>query len=298
MKNIINCAFLLALAATAPVMGQDYLIPVNSATNGATCGAPPFAVVAQTAGYVSCSRAGYFHWFAVGGGWSTAFTLSNPTGSDMYIQATLLDQSGNTVGAMSMTRNGTSLGTKSSDAVLLPKNGSLRYQLPNSGAANETNGQILVQVLAKSGLSLQSVVATEDYTYTSSAGIVYSTVTLPIAWVDAAQTTYSATFEESSADSSLGAFAVKDVSGSAQTVDAKAYDVNGTQLAEKTISLTAGQVVAATSDSLFGATTFQALSPSPIARVQFTGTGLIDVLVLQVRGQSLASMPATSVLTQ
>jgi len=32
--------------------------------------------------------------------------------------------------------------------------------------------------------------------------------------------------------------------------------------------------------------------------VQFTGAGKIDVLVLQVRGQSLASMPANPVLEQ
>lgn len=298
MKNITNWAFFLALAVAAPVMGQDYLVPVNTATNGATCGAPPFAVVAQTAGNVSCSRAGFFHWFAVGGGWATAFTLSNPTSSDMFIQVSLLDQNGNTASAMSMMRNGTNLGLQNVNALLLPKHGSLRYELPSGGAAAQTNGQIVVQVLAKDGLSLQSVQATEDYTFTSSAGVVYSTVTLPIGWVDQAQTTYTATFAESSADSSFGAFAIKDVSGAGQSVDAKAYDVNGNVLADKTLNLAAGQVVAYTSDALFGASTFQSLTPSPIARVQFTGAGVLNVLVLQLRGQSVAAMPANAVLAQ
>jgi hypothetical protein len=142
------------------------------------------------------------------------------------------------------------------------------------------------------------VQATEDYTYTSTAGVVYSTVTLPVAWIDQAQMTYTATFEESSADGSLGAFAIKDASGSGQTVDVQAFDVNGNVLGDQKVILTAGQVVARTSDALFGASTFQSLSPSPIARVQFTGAGAINVLVLQVRGQSLASMPANAVLEQ
>jgi len=297
MKNLTNWMFFLALAAAAPVFGQDYVIPADPSTNGATCGAPPFTVVTQTSG-VSCSRAGYFHWIAVGGGWSTAFTLSNPTGSDMAVQITLLDKNGATSSGLTMTRNGTSLGVKNSDTQLLAKNSSLRYELPSSGATSETNGQILVQVLAKNGLSLQSVQATEDYTYTSPAGVVYSTVSLPIAWIDQAQLAYSATFAESSTDTSFGAFAVKDASGSGQTVDVKAYDVNGTLLGDKQVVLTAGQVAASTSDGLFGASVFQNLSPSPIARLQFTGTGVLNVLVLQLRGQSVAAMPATAVLTQ
>jgi hypothetical protein len=172
--------------------------------------------------------------------------------------------------------------------------------MPSTGASAETNGQILVQVLAKDALALQSILATEDYTYTSAAGVVYSTVTLPIAWVDQALTTYTATFEESSANGSLGTFAIKDASGSAggQTVDVQAFDVNGTVLGDQKLTLAAGQVVAKTSDALFGASTFQSLSPSPIARIQFTGAGALNVLVLQVRGQSLASMPANAVLEQ
>jgi hypothetical protein len=298
MKNITSWAFLLALAATAPVMGQEYVIPADTSTNGATCGAPPFAVVAQSTGYVSCGRSGYFPWIAVGGGWTTAFTLSNPTGSDMAVQISLLNTNGGASSGLTMTRNGTSLGVQSSDAQTLPKYGSLRYTLPSGGAASETNGEVVLQVLAKDGLSLQSVQATEDYTYTSAAGIVYSTVSLPISWLDQAQTTYTATFEESSADSSLGAFAIMDASGAGQTVDAKAYDVNGNLLIDKTVTLTAAQVTANTSDGLFGASTFQSLSPSPIARVEFTGAGKLNVLILQVRGQSLAAMPANAVLTQ
>lgn len=296
MKNITNWAFLLALAVAAPVMSQDYVIPVAS-DNGATCGAPPFQVVTQSSG-VSCARGGFFHWFAVDGGWATAFTLSNPTGSDMAVQVSLLATDGVTPQAMTLVRNGTNLGSKTSDAQLLPKNGSLRYELPSSGASTQINGQIVVQVLAKSGLSLQSVQATEDYTYTSTNGVVYSTVTLPVAWIDQAQTTYTATFEERSADSSFGSFAIKNVSTSSQTVDAKAYDVSGNLLADKTFNLTAGQVAAYTSDGLFGASTFQALSPSPIARVQFTGAGLLNVLILQGRGVTFAAMPANAVLTQ
>jgi hypothetical protein len=297
MKKITNWAFLLALASTLPVIGQDYLIPVAS-TNGATCGAPPFAVVAQSAGYVSCGRLGYFHWIAVGGGWATALTLSNPTSFDTVVQISLLDQNGNASSGLTLKRNGTSLGVQSTDTQTLPKHGSIRWEMPSGGAAAETNGQVLVQVLAKDGLSLQSVQATEDYTYTSTAGVVYSTVTLPVAWIDQAQMTYTATFEESSADGSLGAFAIKDASGSGQTVDVQAFDVNGNVLGDQKVILTAGQVVARTSDALFGASTFQSLSPSPIARVQFTGAGAINVLVLQVRGQSLASMPANAVLEQ
>jgi hypothetical protein len=297
MKKITNWAFFLALASTMPVIGQDYLIPVAS-TNAATCGAPPFAVVAQTSGYVSCGRAGYFHWIAVGGGWATALTLSNPTSFDTVVQISLLDQNGNASSGLTLKRNGTSLGVQSADTQTLPKHGSIRWELPSGTSATETNGQILVQVLAKDALSLQSVQATEDYTYTNAAGVVYSTVTLPIAWVDQALSTYTATFEESSADSSLGAFAIKDASGAGQIVDVQAFDVGGNLLGDQKVTLTAGQVVAQTSDALFGASTFKSLAPSPIARVQFTGAGKIDVLVLQVRGQSLASMPANPVLEQ
>jgi hypothetical protein len=298
MKKITNWVFFLALASTMPVIGQDYLIPANASTNGATCGSPPFLVVAQTSGFVSCGRAGYFHWTAVGGGWATSLVLSNPTSSDMAVQISLLAADGVTPGSMTLVRNGTSLGAQSGDAQKLPKHGSLQYQLPSTGSATETNGQILVQILAKDALSLQSVMAIEDYTYTSSAGVVYSTVTLPLGWVDQAQATYSATFEESSANASLGAFAVKDMSGSTsgQTVDVQVFDVNGNLLGDKQVVLTAGQVKAMTSDDLFGAGTFQSLSPVPIARVQFTGAGAINILVLQVRGQSLASMPATASL--
>jgi hypothetical protein len=300
MKKITNWAFFLALASTMPAIGQDYLIPVNASTNGATCGAPPFLVVAQTAGFVSCGRAGYFHWIAVGGGWATALTLSNPTSSDMAIQISLLDKNGTASGGMTLVRNGTNLGVKNSDALTLPKHGSIRYELPSGGAATQTNGQVLVQVLAKDALSLQSVQATEDYSYMSAAGVIYSTVTLPLAWIDQALATYSATFEESATDGSLGAFAIKDLSGSTsgQTVDVQAFDMNGNLLGDQKVTLTAGQVAAQTSDGLFGAATFKSLSPSPIARVQFTGVGAINVLVLQVRGQSLASMPANAVLAQ
>lgn len=300
MNKITNLAFLLTLAASVPVFGQDYLIPVAS-TNAATCGAPPFAVVTQSTGYVSCGRIGYFHWFAVGGGWATGITLSNPTSYDTVAQISVLDQNGNASSGLAMVRNGTSVGTLATDTQTLPKHGSIRWQLPSGGAATETNGQILVQVLAKDALSLQSIQATEDYTYTSSAGVVYSTVTLPIAWTDQAVSTYTATFEESTSDSSLGAFAIKDVSGSSsgQTVDVQAFDLNGNVLGDQKVILTAGQVVAKTSDGLFGAATFQSLSPSPIARLQFTGgSGAISVLMLQVRGQSLAAMPATAVLEQ
>jgi len=140
--------------------------------------------------------------------------------------------------------------------------------------------------------------ATEDYTYTDAKGVIYSTVTLPLAWIDQAQATYSATFEESSTDSSLGAFAIKDQSGSTtgQTVDVQAFDVNGNVLGDQKVILAAGQVVAKTSDALFGANTFAALGAPHIVRVQFTGLGAINVLVLQVRGQSLASIPATAVV--
>jgi hypothetical protein len=288
----------LALASTVPVIAQDYLIPVNAGTNGATCGSPPFLVVAQASGFVSCGRAGYFHWFAVGGGWATSLVLSNPTSFDMAVQINLLDQNGNASGGLTLVRNGTNLGVKSADALTLPKHGSIRYELPSTGAASETNGQVLVQVLAKDALSLQSVMAIEDYTYTSTANVIYSTVTLPLAWVDQGQAAYSATFEESSANGSLAAFAIKDQSGSnsGQTVDVKVFDVNGNLLGDKQVVLTAGQVKAMTSDDLFGAGTFQSLSPVPIARVQFTGAGAINVLVLQKRGQSFASMPATAVL--
>jgi hypothetical protein len=216
----------------------------------------------------------------------------------MFIQVTLLDQNGSTASAMSMVRNGTNLGLQNVNAQLLPKYGSLRYELPNGGATAQTNGQIVVQVLAKDGLSLQSVQATEDYTFTSSSGVVYSTVTLPVGWLDQAQTAYTATFEESSADSSFGAFAVMNASTAGQTVDIKAYNVGGTLLSDKTLNLAAGQVSANTFDGLFGASTFQTLAPSPIARVQFTGTDKLNVLVLQLRGQSVGAMPANAVLTQ
>ena len=299
MTKLTQWAFLLALASTTPVIGQDYLIPVDP-SNGATCGAPPFAVVPQTAGFVSCGRGGYFHWIAVGGGWATTFVLSNPTGSDMAVQITVLAQDGITPSAMTLVRNGTSLGSQSSDTHVLAKHSSIRYDLPSGGSATQTNGQVVLQVLAKNGLSLQSVQATESYTYTNSANVVYSTVTLPIAWIDQAQAAYSASFEESAANGSLGAFAIKDASGSTsgQTVDVQAVDVNGTLLGDQKVTLAAGQVKAYTADGLFGASTFQSLSPVPVARLEFTGADRIDVLMLQVRGQSLAAAPATPVLTQ
>ena len=102
------------------------------------------------------------------------------------------------------------------------------------------------------------------------------------------------------ASGSLGAFAVKDLSGSqaGQTVDVKAYDVNGTLLADKSVTIAAGAVQAYTAGDLFCAATFQALPSTPIARIIFTGTDRIDVLMLQVRGQSLAAVPSTAVLTQ
>ena len=297
MKQITNWAFLLALASTMPVIGQDYLIPVAS-TNAATCGAPPFAVVTQKTGYVSCGRAGYFHWIAVGGGWATALTLSNPTSFDTVVQISLLDQNGNASSGLTLVRNGTNLGVQSADTQTLPKHGSIRWEMPSGTSPTEANGQVLVQVLAKDAQSLQSILATEDYTYTNAAGVVYSTVTLPIAWIDRALSIYTATFEESSTDGSLGSFAIQDASGSGQTVDVQAFDLNGNVLGDQKVVLTAGQVVAKTSDGLFGASTFKSLSPSPVARLQFTGADKLNVLVLQVRGQSLASMPANAVLEQ
>jgi hypothetical protein len=297
MKKITNWAFLLALASTVPVFGQDYLIPVAS-TNAATCGAPPFVVAQQSTGFVSCARLGYFHWFAVGGGWATAFTLSNPTSYDMAVAVSLLAADGVTANTLTVVRNGTNLGAKSSDALLLPKHGSIRYELPNSGAPDQTNGQVQIQVLAKDALALQSIQATEDYTFTDSTGVAYSTVTLPIAWTDQAASAYTATFAETSTDSSFGSFALKNVSTSAQTVDVQAYDIGGNLLGDQKVDVAAQQVVAKTADGLFGASVFQSLSPAPIARLQFTGTDRINVLVLQLRGKSVGSMPASAVLEQ
>jgi hypothetical protein len=226
--------------------------------------------------------------------------VSNPTSFDMAVEISLLNQKGVGSGGMTLVRNGTSLGVVSADTQVLPKHGSIRWDMPTTGSATETNGQVLVQVLAKDAQALQSALAIEDYTYTNAAGIVFSTVTLPITWIDQAQAAYTAIFEESSTNSSQGAFAVKDLSGSTsgQTVDVQAFDVSGNLLGDKKMTLTAGQVIADTADGLFGASTFKSLSPTPIARVQFTGTGAIDVLVLQVRGQSLASMPTAPVLEQ
>lgn len=111
---------------------------------------------------------------------------------------------------------------------------------------------------------------------------------------------YTASFEESTSNGSVGAFAIKDVSGSAagQTVDVQAFDVRGNLLGDQKVTLAAGQVKAYTTDALFGASTFQSLAGVPLARLEFTGTDRIDVLMLQVRGQSLAAMPTTTVLTQ
>ena len=296
MNKMKSWALLLALASAAPAIAQDYLIPVNASTNPATCGAPPFVVVAQSSGFVSCSRAGYLHWIALGGGWATAFTFSNPTSADMVVQISLLDTNGAAASGAPMLRNGASIGALNADTQLLPKNGTLRYELPNNGSNSQTNGQILVQVLAKDAATLQSVQATEDYTYTSPTGVVYSTVSLPITWTDQAQSAYTAIFEESTATGSLGAFAIKDLTASGQTVDVKAYDISGKLLADKTITLTSGQVMAKTAADLFGASTFQSLAPLPIVSVRITGAGKINVLVLQVRGQSLSAMPATAVL--
>ena len=78
-------------------------------------------------------------------------------------------------------------------------------------------------------------------------------------------------------------------------MDVQAFDVNGNVLGDQKVTLTAGQVVAKTSDALFGASTFASLAAPHIARVQFTGLGAINVLVLQVRGQSLSSIPTTAV---
>jgi hypothetical protein len=70
-------------------------------------------------------------------------------------------------------------------------------------------------------------------------------------------------------------------------------------LGDQKVTLAAGEVKANTSDGLFGAGIFKSLSPVPIVRVQFTGAaGAINVLVLQVRGKSLASMPANAVFEQ
>ena len=138
---------------------------------------------------------------------------------------------------------------------------------------------------------MNSIQAVEDYSLTLH-GIIYSTVTVPVSWVDQANTTYSSMFEESSSDSSIGSFAIKDMSGAGQTVTVTVFDVNGNQLGQQPLGLAANQTTANTADGLFGASTFSSPPSVPFFRIQFSGTGQIAVLVLQNRGQSISSMPA------
>lgn len=259
----------------------------------------PFSQVATAGpqGYVTCLRAGYLHWYTINGGWSTGFTLTNPTSSDIAVQVAVEGTAGLPYTPSVVQLNGAAitLDAHSSATGVLPKHGTLRFVMPSTGAAVAA-GQILVQVEAKDAPSLNTIQAVEDYTYTSPADVVYSTVTVPISWVDQANIAYSAFFEESSTDSSYGGFAVKDMSGAANTVDMKVFDVNGNLLIEKTQNLAANQTWANNSDPEFGASTFTSLPSVPIVRIQFTGTGPIAVLVLQGRGQTVSTIPAQPVL--
>ncbi|MGD0578934.1 MAG: hypothetical protein ABSC08_08400, partial [Bryobacteraceae bacterium] len=156
----------------------------------------PFPVLNQGGGYVTCWRVGYFHWYAIGGGWSTGFTLTNPTSSDIAVQITVEGTSGNPYTPPSVVLNGLplTLGANATAAGTLPAHGVLRFVFPNNGAPGITNGQIYVQVSAKDGVSLNTIQAVEDYTYTNPQNVVYSTVTLPISWVDQAINSYSSMF--------------------------------------------------------------------------------------------------------
>jgi len=271
----------------------------------------PFPVLNQPAtagpaGYGTCWRVGYYQWFsigqgAIGQGWSSGLTLTNPTSSDMAVQITVEGTNGLPLSPVpSVLLNGSPLTLGASDTVagVLPKHGVLRFVLPSTGLPAITQGQILVQASAKDPASLNTIQAVEDYTYISPTGVIYSTVTLPISWLDQAIDAYSAIFEESSTDSSFGAFVIKDMSGSAQNVDVKVFDVNGNQLGDQPLVLAANQTTANTADGLFGASTFSSPPSVPFFRIQFSGTGQIAVLVLQNRGQSISSMPAQADLEQ
>ena len=265
----------------------------------------PFAVLNQSAtagplGYVTCWRVGYLHWYTIGADWSTGFTLTNPTSSDIAISVTVEDTNGNPYTPSIAQLNGAplTLDANSSATGILPKHGTLRFNFPNPGSSSAAAGQILVQAEAKDGLSLNTIQAVEDYTYTSPADVVYATVTVPVSWVDLAVNSYSSIFEESTADGSQGSFAVKNMSGSAQTLDVKVFDVNGNQLGDQQVPLAANQTWAQTSDGLFGASTFSSLPLVPIVRLQFTGTAPIAVLVLQKRGLTFASIPAQPTFEQ
>ncbi len=278
--------------ASVSILG-DWDIPT---ANQSQC--LPFAVLSEPAtagpqGYVTCWRVGYFHWYAINGaGWTTGFSLNNPTGSDMPIQIAVANKAGTAYTPSSVTVNGAAitLSSGSTDARTLPAHSLLRYVFPATGGG-EDDGQIFLQVLAKDGLSLNSIQAVEDYSLTLH-GIIYSTVTVPVSWVDQANTTYSSMFEESSSDSSIGSFAIKDMSGAGQTVTVTVFDVNGNQLGQQPLGLAANQTTANTADGLFGASTFSSPPSVPFFRIQFSGTGQIAVLVLQNRGQSISSMPA------
>jgi len=217
--------------ASASVLGDWDIL----ATNQSAC--LPFAVLSQAAtagptGYVTCWRVGYLHWYTIGADWSTGFTLTNPTSSDIAISITVENQAGLPYTPSSAQLNGAplTLDANSSATGILPKHGTLRFNFPNPGSASAAAGQILVQAEAKDGLSLNTIQAVEDYTYTSPADVVYATVTVPVSWVDLAVNAYSSTFEETTADGSQGSFAVKNMSGSAQTLDVKVFDVNGNLL--------------------------------------------------------------------
>ena len=285
--------------ASASVLG-DWDIPT---ANQSAC--LPFAVLSQAAtagpaGYVTCWRVGYLHWYTIGADWSTGFTLTNPTSSDIAISITVENQAGLPYTPSSAQLNGAplTLDANSSATGILPKHGTLRFNFPNPGSSSAAAGQILVQAEAKDGLSLNTIQAVEDYTYTSPADVVYATVTVPVSWVDLAVNAYSSTFEETTADGSQGSFAVKNMSGSAQTLDVKVFDVNGNQLGDQQVPLAANQTWANTSDGLFGASTFSSLPLVPIVRLQFTGTAPIAVLVLQKRGLTFASIPAQPTFEQ
>ena len=284
--------------ASASILG-DWNIPV---ANQSQC--LPFVVLNQPAtagpqGYVTCWRAGYYPWISYNGGWYTGLTLSNSTSSDMAIQFTIMDANANPLVLTGLTVNGSplTLDANATAGGVLLAHSILRFVIPGSASASNAGGQVYLQVSAKDGLSLNSIQATEDYTYTNPQGVTYSTVTLPNSWVDLATNTYASFFEESTTDTSFSSFAVKDMSGAAQTVDAKVFDISGHLLGEQTINLGANKVYVNTSEGLFGHI-FGSLPTIPIVRLQFSGTGAIAVLTLQYRGQSVASIPSQPVLEQ
>jgi hypothetical protein len=282
--------------------------PVTSQSAQSAC--LPFPVFNQPAtagpvGWATCLRVGYLHWYTIGDGWTTGFTLTNPTSSDLAISITVEDTTGipstletSPTPCPSAQMNGASipLDSNCSAAAILPARGALRFVFPSATGSSYVDGQILVQAEGKDGPSLSTIQVVEDYTYTDPSDVLYSTVTVPISWVDQATTTYSAFFEQSTSDNnSSGGFAVKDMSGAANSLDMKVFDVNGNLLSEKTQSLAANQTWANNAGPEFGASTFTSLPAVPIVRIQFTGTGNIAVLVLQYRGQSVSTIPAQPV---